>query len=89
MLDPTVQYFDKGGNRHKFLGRYFYIHNNNDNNQSNDSRMLYGEYQYQRPLEQIGLVATAGIVGTYTTVKAELYNGDYNTPNYAGYLQMD
>ncbi|TNE60412.1 MAG: TonB-dependent receptor [Bacteroidetes bacterium] len=89
MLDPSLQYFDKGGNRHKFLGRYFHVHNDNDNNQSNDSRMLYGEYQYQRPMEQIGLVATAGLVGTYTTVNAELYNGDYNTQNYAGYLQLD
>ncbi|MBK6930984.1 MAG: TonB-dependent receptor [Saprospirales bacterium] len=89
MLDPSLQYFDRGGNRHKFLGRYFYVHNDNSNNQSNDSRMLYGEYQYQRPMDQIGLVATAGVVATYTTVEAELYNGDYNTQNYAGYLQLD
>ena len=88
-LDPTVQYFDIGGNRHKFLGRYYHVHNNNSNNQSNDSRMYYGEYQYQRPMDQIGLVATAGLVGTYTTVKADLYQGEYNTQNYAGYLQLD
>ncbi len=88
-LDPSLQYFDNGGNRHKFLGRYFYVHNNNSNNQSNDSRMYYGEYQYQRPMDQIGLVATAGVVATYTTVNAELYVGDYNTQNYAGYLQLD
>ena len=89
MIDPSVQYFDRGGNRHKFLGRYFFNNNNNDNNQSNQSQMMYGEYQYQRPMDRIGLVATAGIVGTYTTVMAELYNGDYNTQNYAGYLQLD
>ncbi len=88
-LDPSVQYFDNGGNRHKFLGRYYYVHNNNSNNQSNDSRMYYGEYQYQRPMESIGLVATAGVVATYTSVKAELYNGDFNTQNYAGYVQLD
>ncbi len=89
MIDPSVQYFDHGGNRHKFLGRYFHVHNNNSDNQSNDSRMLYGEYQYQRPMNNIGLVATAGIVAIRTSVKAELYNGDFNSQNYAGYLQLD
>ncbi|MBV6441395.1 MAG: TonB-dependent receptor [Haliscomenobacteraceae bacterium CHB4] len=89
MIDPNVQYFDRGGNRHKFLGRYFYIHNNNSGNQSNDSRMYYGEYQYQRRMDQLGLVVTAGAVGIYTTVEAELYNGDYNTRNLAGYFQLD
>lgn len=89
-VDPSLQYFDKGGNRHKFLGRYFYIHNNNSGNQSNDSRLLYGEYQYQRPMDNIGLVATAGVVATYSTITAELYNNaDYTTQNYAGYLQLD
>lgn len=88
-LDPTVQYFDRGGNRHKFLGRYYYVHNNNSGNQSNDSRMYYGEYQVQRRMDQIGLVATAGVVGMYTTIKAELYNGDYRNRNLAGYLQLD
>lgn len=88
-IDPTVQYFDRGGNRHKFLGRYFYVHNNNSGNQSNDSRMYYGEYQVQRQMDHLGLVATAGIVGMYTTIKAELYNGDYRNRNLAGYLQLD
>lgn len=88
-LDPSMQYFDKGGNRHKVLSRYYHVHNDNSNNQSNDSRMYYGEYQYQRPMDQLGLVATAGVVATYTTVNAELYEGEYNTQNYAGYLQLD
>ncbi len=89
-IDPSLQYFDKGGNRHKFLGRYFYVHNNNSGNQSNDSRMLYGEYQYQRQMDDIGLVATAGVVGIYTTVDAKLYsNGNFTNENYAGYLQLD
>lgn len=89
MIDPNVQYFDRGGNRHKFLGRYFYVHNNNSGNQSNDSRMYYGEYQYQRRMDQLGLVVTAGAVGIYTKVEAQLYNGDYKTRNLAGYLQLD
>ncbi|MCC6463516.1 MAG: TonB-dependent receptor [Saprospiraceae bacterium] len=89
-VDPSVQYFDRGGNRHKFLGRYFYVHNNNSGNQSNDSRMLYGEYQYQRPMDNIGLVATAGVVATYSTIDAELYNNaNYSAQNYAGSIQLD
>jgi iron complex outermembrane receptor protein len=88
-IDPTVQYYDGTGNRHKFLGRYYYIHNNNSGNQSNDSRMYYGEYQFQRNIERIGLVTTAGIVGIFTTVNAELYNGDYRNRNLASYLQFD
>lgn len=89
-IDPSVQYFDRGGNRHKFLGRYYYVHNNNSDDQGNDSRMYYGEYQYQRQMDHLGLVATAGVVGMYTTVDAALYNnGKYNTQNYAGYVQLD
>lgn len=89
-LDPTVQYFDNTGNRHKFLGRYYYISNNNSGNQSNDSRMYYGEYQFQRRMDRIGLVTTAGLVGIYTTVNAPLYNqSEYTNRNLAGYLQAD
>lgn len=89
MIDPTAQYFDRSGNRHKILSRYFYVHNDNSDEQSNDSRMLYGEYQFQRQMDNIGLVVTAGLVSIYTTIDAELYRGDYNTQNYAGYLQLD
>ncbi len=90
MIDPTVQYNDAAGNRHKILSRYFYVHNNNSGNQSNDSRMYYGEYQFQRRMDDIGLVMTAGLVGIYTTVEADLYsNGKFSTQNLAAYLQFD
>jgi iron complex outermembrane receptor protein len=89
-IDPTVQYFDKFGNRHKVLSRYFYIHNNNSGNQSNDSRLYYGEYQFQRSMERIGLVTTMGVVGMYNTVDAEIYsNASYRARNLAGYVQAD
>ncbi len=87
-IDPSVQYFDGAGNRHKFLGRFFSVHNNNSGNQSNDSQMLYGEYQIQRQVKS--LVATAGIVGIYTNVNAGLYGGgEYSNRNLAGYFQAD
>lgn len=89
-IDPSLQYFDKMGNRHKILSRYFYIHNNNSNNQSNDSRLFYGEYQFQREMSRIGLVTTAGVVGIYNKVDAEVYgNSKFNSRNLAGYLQLD
>ena len=89
-IDPYVQYFDHSGNRHKLLGRFYSVHNKNSGNQSNDSRMVYGEYQIQRQMESIGLVATAGVVGMYTTVNADLYNNaKYSNSNLAGYLQLD
>jgi len=89
-VDPSLQYFDRHGFRHKILGRYYYVSNNNSDNQSNDSRMYYGEYQVQRQLSKIGLVATAGVVGIYNDVRAELYNNaDYTAQNLAAYLQLD
>ncbi len=89
-IDPSIQYFDKSGNRHKILSRYFYIHNNNSGNQSNDSRLYYGEYQFQRAMERIGLVTTLGVVGIYNTVDAEIYsNASYKSRNLSGYLQLD
>jgi outer membrane receptor protein involved in Fe transport len=89
-IDPTLQYLDKYGNRHKILSRYFYIHNNNSGNQSNDSRLYYGEYQFQRAMDQIGLVTTCGVVGMYNTVDAEVYgNANYQARNLAAYAQLD
>ena len=89
-IDPSLQYFDGMGNRHKILSRYYYVSNNNSGNQSNDSRMYYGEYQFQRHFKRANVVTTAGAVGIYTTVNAQLYsNAAYQTENYAAYLQAD
>lgn len=89
-IDPTLQYFDHRGFRHKVLGRYYSIRNNNSGNQSNRSHMVYGEYQLQRNFEQASLVTTGGVVGISTRVDAELYNNAlYSTRNFAGYLQFD
>jgi outer membrane receptor protein involved in Fe transport len=87
-VDPTLQYFDRAGNRHKILSRMLYVNNNNTGGQSNFSRMLYGEYQFQRQMGQ--WVATAGVVGITTYVDAELYgNSTYSSANGAAYLQFD
>jgi outer membrane receptor protein involved in Fe transport len=87
-IDPSINYFDRLGNKHRFLGRYFYVSNNNTDGQSNDSRLNYGEYQFQRKIAN--LVVTAGGVGMFNSVNAELYsNSKFTTRNLAGYLQLD
>lgn len=89
-IDPFINYFDKAGNRHRFNGRYFNIKNENTDNQSNASQLYYGEYQFQRAIEKINMVVTAGLVGTYTHVDAELYGDTTLTSNnLAGYLQVE
>lgn len=88
-IDPSLQYFDGNGFRHKILTRFYSVKNNNSGNQSNTSQMYYGEYQVQRNFERANLVATGGVVGIATHVNAQLYSGLYDTRNYAGYLQFD
>jgi outer membrane receptor protein involved in Fe transport len=93
-LDPFLTYFDKGGNRHRVLGRFFAVDNNNflrnGGDQSNSSQVIYSEYQFQRRFTAAQLVLTAGMVGVWNQVFAELY-GDttFYSRNFAGYLQLD
>ena len=92
-LDPSFTYFDKKGNKHKFQARYSFADNNNlteiGEDQSNSSNVLYGEYQFQKRFQDLGLVLVTGIVGTSTSVDAPLYGGDYSASNIAGFLQLD
>jgi outer membrane receptor protein involved in Fe transport len=90
-VDPFLNWFDEKGNRHKILTRYYGSHNNTvTTEQSNFSDLFYGEYQYQKHLEDIQLVISGGILGSYTMVSAELYgDSTYNSSNEALYLQAD
>lgn len=90
-IDPSVTYYDKFTNRHRFQFRYFYIDNKNENKQSNSSNTVYGEYQFQRRIEQLdGLEIAAGVVGTAVFSTAEVYGGQsYTHSNFAAYLQLD
>lgn len=92
-VDPYLTWFDPGNNRHKVMGRFFSVENNTgtaEADQSNISDVYYGEYQFQRKMEKIGLVATTGFVYLGTKVRAPLY-GDttFTSRNLAGYLQLD
>jgi iron complex outermembrane receptor protein len=92
-IDPFVTYFDNGGNRHKFNGRFFKVKNNTGSveaDQSNKSDVYYAEYQFQKNFKNIGLITTAGVVNQNSIVQAELYGGDRLTSrNTAAYLQFD
>lgn len=89
-IDPIFTFFDKKGNRHKLMTRYYKVDNNITGGRSNESYALYGEYQFQRKFKKINLVTTAGVVGTGNSVTAELY-GDttFTARNLAAYLQLD
>lgn len=90
-IDPAVTYYDKFTNRHRLQFRYFYIHNNNEGNQSNSSNMVYGEYQFQRSFEKLGnLEVAAGVVGSAVFSTADIYSGaTYQHNNFAAYVQLD
>jgi len=90
LIDPFVQYVDDKGNKHKFLSRYYNVKNSVQNNQSNFSSLLYGEYQYQKRFVAADLVLTGGLVATYTNVEAELYSSSkFTSNNLAIYAQAD
>lgn len=89
-IDPYAKYYDANGGRHLFLGRYYYINNQSDNNRANKSNLAYGEYQYQKRFAHSGLTLTGGVVVTATSVTAILYsNQTFSTENYAGYVQLE
>ncbi len=89
-VDPYLNYFDKKGNRHKILTRFYSVDNQLGNNQSNQSKLYYGEYQFQRPMFDDKLVVTAGAVSGGTSVQAPLYgNNSYSSLNLAAYAQAD
>ncbi|MCC6723884.1 MAG: TonB-dependent receptor [Saprospiraceae bacterium] len=92
-IDPYITYFDKANNRHKLQGRFFNVKNQtatSEADQSNRSEVKYAEYQFQRKMERIGMVVSAGAVYIGTAVRAPLY-GDttFTSRNMAGYLQLD
>jgi len=88
-LDPNLTYAGPKGSVYNVRTRYFYLDNNNDNNQANASNLWFGEFQYQkRFLDEKSqksaflknFVITAGVMSTYTIGKAALFSGTPPTP---------
>lgn len=90
-VDPYLNYYDKHGNRHKLLLRYYGNHNATlTTEQSNFNDLFYSEYQYQKHLERFNTVFSAGVLASYTTVSAELYGDSlFHSSNEAAYAQFD
>ncbi|HMV14920.1 MAG TPA: TonB-dependent receptor [Chitinophagales bacterium] len=90
-VDPYMNYSDTKGNSHKILTRYLGTLNNNSDNRSNGSTILYGEYQYQRRIDKINMNISTGIVAQYNfTSKSPLYGNEIlKADNEAFYVQLD
>ena len=93
-VDPFINFYAKAGLKHSLRTRYFYTKNLLTNNQSNETNVVYSEYQFTKQLEVIeGLNITGGIVMNQTYSHADLYNNgsspDNHLQNYAAYTQLD
>ena len=101
-VDPFIRYTGKGGWSHVLRNRWFHLNNNNDNNQSNRSDVLYSEYQVQRLFKNgilQGLSLTSGLLHSYTIGTSDLYKGSLSDTvtskassgnrNIAAYLQLN
>ena len=90
-IDPSLLYFDKSGNRHRVLGRFYSVNNDNSRDrQGNTSQLYYSEYQFQKQFKESELALSLGLVASGSNVAAELY-GDttFTSQNFAAYLQLD
>ena len=99
-IDPFVEYFNANNNtRHKLLSRYYKNDNKTNTNQSTDSDLMYGEYQFQKRFDNAKLVLTTGVAGTYGKTDSDLFgytvsDGDTSNiirtaSNIGVYLQAD
>lgn len=93
-LDPFVNVNLESGSTHKLRGRFLYTDNEITANQSNNSLLYYGDYQFQRSYKQLAaLEFIGGVSGTYTDSYAELYAGsgtpDNSLLNVSGYGQLE
>lgn len=87
-IDATYTAFTKAGNRHKILTRFYDVHNQNNDNRSIFSKLVFGEYQYLHHFRD--WIITAGTAMNATFVEAELYGGfPFTSFNTAAYLQID
>ena len=89
-LDPQMTIFDKNDNRHKIIGRYYFINNDNNNGQANSSDTYYGEYQYLKSFDDIELNITVGAVGQFITSDSELLQDTtVGHKNLSQYIEFD
>ena len=88
-IDPYLTYFSSTGNRHSLKTRFYKTENRNSTNQKNDDNLFYGEYQFQKYLED-NLTWTSGITGNYYESVAQIYGSEkHYGASAAAYSQLD
>lgn len=87
-IDPYVEYFTPGGDRHSLRTRLYSVGNNTvDETKNSFSKVWYGEYRYLKKFgEQIHW--TSGFSFMKNTVKAGLFD-NHEGSNTAIYSQLD
>lgn len=93
-VDPFVNYFSKKGFKHSLRSRYFYTKNEVEGNPSNESDMIYTEYQITKGIESLnGLNVTGGVimnqVFSSTGVSTDSIMNQNQLRNMATYVQLD
>ncbi len=101
-LDPYVEYVGKKGSFHSLRTRFYSLNNANDNNQSNQSQVIYGEYQFrhrfvsEKAQNQSFLKdfqITAGVMTSNVFASSQIFNasgsGSDSQLNLAGYAQVE
>lgn len=93
-LDPFIHLNLESGSKHKLRGRLLSANNQITGNQSNQSLVLFGDYQFQRLYTSLAdLEFIGGLTGQYTDSYAELYAGsgtpDNTLLNVSGYAQLE
>ncbi|MFO7670428.1 MAG: TonB-dependent receptor [Bacteroidales bacterium] len=87
-IDPYVEYFTPGGDKHSLRTRLYSVGNNTvDETKNSFSKVWYGEYRY---LKKFGpqIHWTSGLSFMRNTVKAGLFD-DHKGSNSAIYTQLD
>ncbi|MGB1018260.1 MAG: TonB-dependent receptor [Chitinophagales bacterium] len=93
-IDPFINYRDKKGNRFSYKFRYFNTTNKGEQGQGSVPTNYYNELQYTRYFKKIKFNIVAGLVGSYSTVRAVkgsdgTLTGEFNSFNLAPYFQLE
>ncbi|MEZ4883631.1 MAG: TonB-dependent receptor [Chitinophagales bacterium] len=89
-MDPYAEYFNPKKNiRTKLQGRYYYVDNQNQTDQSKTVHNYYGEWQFQKKYPTADFSYTLGLVGSAVNTTAELYDGFFQSSNLSAYVQLD
>jgi len=93
-VDPFVNYATNGGFKHSLRARYFYTKNDIEGNPSNETDVVYSEYQVIKELKSLqGLNITGGVimnlVDSRSGIATDKIQPQNQLQNLATYAQLD